>query len=174
MAAKAVKKEAPKELLDRLVQADPKDIIGLMLWKDRHRNPEMTVQLTEKDYEEFWKCMAYLEVKPEVRIYRPDGLPAQEAIPAQGNRRAVPARAAEPPRPFVVVQVCEKGTGDWIKPIESDEEGAKMRDAADEVRRSRDTVRDLAATVIAQARGGNFSSDQVIAVAQAASVLAMD
>lgn len=168
MAVKSVKK---LDILDQLAQADSKEIIALMLWKDRHRNPDMTLQITEKDITGFLACAEYLKVVPKVRIERPQGMPAQEAIPAQGNRRAVPARAAEPPRPFVVVQVVD-ANGDGIKPIENDEDGAQLRDRADALRRHRDIAPTLASQLIADARSGNFSSSMVIEAAESLLALA--
>lgn len=168
MATKSVTK---LDALDQLALADPKEIIALLLWKDRHRNPEMTVQFTEKDIAGFKACVEYLEVVPKVRIQRPQGLPAQEAIPAEGNRRAIAARAAEPPRPFVVVQVVD-AKGDSIKPIENDEEGAQLRDQAETLRRHRDGAAALANQLIADARSGNFSSSMVIEAAESLKALA--
>lgn len=159
------------DILDQLAQSDATEIIALLLWKNRHLNPELTVQITEKDITGFRACTEYLEVTPKVRIERPQGLPAQEAIPAEGNRRAVAARAAEPPRPFVVVQVVD-AKGDSIKPIENDEEGAQLRDRADALRRHRDGANALANQLIADARTGNFSSSMVIEAAESLMALA--
>lgn len=168
MATKTVKK---LDVLDQLALGDASEIIALMLWKDRHRNPDMTLQITEADIAGFRKCTEYLEVVPKLRIERPQGLPAQEGIPAVGNRRAVPARAAEPPRPFVVVQVVDKD-GNGIKPIESEEDGAKLRDEADKLRQIRDTAPGLASQLIADARAGSFSSSMVIEAAESLKTLA--
>lgn len=161
-----------EDVLDQFAKADPKEVIAMLLWKDRYRNPDMTVQITEKDIESFRACTAYLDVVPGVKIERPQGLPAQAAVPESGNRRAVPARAAEPPRPFVVVQVVELKTGDAIRPIESDEEGAKLRDRAEAQRRAREAAPDLAAAMRQQAQTGNFSSSLVAEAAEALAALA--
>lgn len=168
MATKTVKK---LDILDQLAASDPKEIIALLLWKDRHRNPDLSVQITEKDLTGFRACTDYLEVVPKVRIERPQGVPAQEAIPAQGNRRAIAARAEEPPRPFVVVQIVD-AKGDGFKPIENDEEGAQLRDRADALRKHRDGASALANQLIADARSGNFSSSMVIEAAESLIALA--
>lgn len=170
--AKAQAKEAPKDALDLLAEGDPRSIIALMLWKDRHRNPDMAVQITEKDIAGFDACCAYLEVTPEVRIVRPQGRPAQAAIPAQGPRRAVPGRAAESPRPFVAVNVVRKGTQDGIKPIENNEDDARLRDRANELRRFRDNAPTLAAQMLKDAASGQFSTSTIQEAAQALTALA--
>lgn len=169
MATKTVKK---LDILDQLAASDNTEIIALMLWKDRRRNPDLTVQITEKDITGWRDSTTYLKVTPQVRIYRPQGLPAQAAIPAAGNRRAVPARAAEPARPFVVVQVIEAKTGDAIKPIENDEEGARRRDEADALRRYRETAPGLARELQQQSATGNFSSSMISEAAEALAALA--
>lgn len=145
--------KAKKDALDQLAEADPREILALILWKDRHRNPEMAVQISEKDLKGFRDCMTYLEVTPEVVVFRPQGRPAQPAIPAAGNRRGTPARPAEPPRPFVAVNLVAKGTMNAIKPIENNEEDAQLRDAGDARRRYADR-----APVIAQALMGGIAS----------------
>jgi hypothetical protein len=57
--------------LDELAQGDPLRVIALMLWKNRHREPDMYVQITERDIEGFEACVNYLKVKPTVLIKRP-------------------------------------------------------------------------------------------------------
>jgi hypothetical protein len=57
--------------LDALAQGDPLRVIALMLWKNRHREPDMYVQITERDIEGFEACVNYLKVKPTVLIKRP-------------------------------------------------------------------------------------------------------
>lgn len=160
------------DALDQLAASDPREVLALLLWKDRYRNPDMTVQITENDITSFRACTAYLDVEHAVKIERPQGLPAQAAVPESGNRRAVPARPAQPPRPFVVVQVIQKDTGDAIKPIESDEEGAKRRDRADNLRRFKDAAPELSGALKQQAITGNFSSSLIAEAADALAALA--
>jgi hypothetical protein len=154
-------KAPKKDLLDRLAEdgnRDPRLIIGLMLWQDRHRNPEMARQITERDLRGFTDGMTYLEVTPDVVIVRPQGRPAQEAIPAQGKRRAVSARPAEPARPFVAVNLVRKGTMDSIKPIENNEEDARLRDQAAMVTRWRDKAPGIARELLAGIASGTYST----------------
>lgn len=151
---------------------DPRKVIALMLWMDRFRNPEMAAQITEQAINGFNACVQYLEVTPEVRIVRPQGRPAQEAVPAQGRRRAVPARAAEPSRPFIAVNVVAKGTSNSIKPIENNEEDAKRRDEAERLRRVRDQANGIAAALMADLAQGQFSTNTVREAAGALQTLA--
>lgn len=151
---------------------DPRKVIALMLWKERHRNPEMAVQITEQDITGFNACVDYLDVKPDVLIVRPQGRPAQEAVPAQGKRRAVPARAGEPARPFVAVNVVAKGTVNSIKPIENNEEDAKRRDEAERLRRVRDQAQGLANALMADLAQSQFSTTTVREAAAALQTLA--
>lgn len=156
-----------KDALDKLAEADPREIIALILWKDRHRNPDMAVQITEKDLAGFRACVDYLEVEPEVSIIRPQGRPAQVAIPAAGKRRGTPARPAEPPRPFVAVNLVAKGTMNAIKPIENNEEDAKIRDQTDALRRYRDKANELASVLLRDVASGQFSTSTIQEAAQA-------
>lgn len=161
-----------KDVLDKLAEADPKEIIALMLWKDRHRNPDMAEQITEKDIAGFRACTDYLGVDPEVAIFRPQGRPAQAAVPAAGRNRAVPARPAEPARPFVAVNLVAKGTMNAIKPIENNEEDAKVRDQADALRRYRDKAGSLASQLMQDVAAGQFSTSTIQEAAQALVALA--
>jgi hypothetical protein len=167
-----------QQKLDRLdlfaadANADPRMVVQMLLWKDRHRNSEMSVQVTEKDLEGFEACLQYLEVKPEVKIFRPQGRPAQAPIPAQGKRRAVPGRAAEPARPYVAVLMVQRGTMDGFKPIENNEEDAKLRDSADEVRRARDKAFQLSIQMAADMRTNVFSTSTIADACQVLVTLA--
>src|SRR5690242_17827218 len=69
-----------KDALDALVAGSVKDVVALMLWKNRHNEPEMAVKLTEHDLRGFEACVGYLGVKPEVRIVRPQGSPGHEGF----------------------------------------------------------------------------------------------
>jgi hypothetical protein len=166
---------AKKDLLDRWADEankDPKKLVALMFWRERHRNPEMAIQITEKDISGFQGCVDYLEVTPEVVIIRPQGRPAQAGQPARGRLKAVPARPAEPPRPFVAVNLVNAGTMDSFKPIENNEEDAKVRDQAELVRRAKDKASQLAAQLMHDAASGTFSTATMTEAAQALQALA--
>lgn len=164
-----------KDALDRFADEankDPRKAIALILWLNRHRNPEMAVQVSEKDIEGFAQCVDYLDVKPEIVIVRPQGHPGTPGAPALGKRKAVPQSAAEGPRPFVTVNLVAKGTMNSIKPIENDEDGAKLRDQADALRRFRDKAPALAAQLRQDAAAGQFSTSTINEAAEALQALA--
>lgn len=153
--APAPKAAAPMDPLDAAA-ADPLRALALILWQDRMRNPDLYRQITENDIQGLDDCTRYLKVKPRVVIERPQGLPAQEAIPAQGNRRAVPARAATPPKPFVIVKLVDE-KGDAIRPVENNQEDYDAAQAAGQVAKARSDASMLANQLINQARTGEYS-----------------
>lgn len=161
-----------KDDLDHLAEGDPKDVISLMLWKVRHQFPDLAMQITPKDLEGFNACVTYLKVKPELNIVRPQGRPAQEGIPAVGQRRAVPAYDAEPPRPFVVVRLVEKGTENMIRPVENNEEDNAKRIAAEKLVNYRSQAPALAQALENAARSGDFAAHDLREAAAALRVLA--
>lgn len=164
--------KAPKlDLLDALAQGDPKMVMALMLWKSRLREPDMYVQITEEDIKGFNDCVNYLKVKPAVMVKRPQGLPAQAAIPAQGNRRAVPARPATPPKPFVIVSLVEANTENVIRPVENNEADFDSAKDAAAIRKAREQAPDLANRLIKQASSGETSLSDMQDAANALLIL---
>jgi hypothetical protein len=148
------KKEAHP--LDALAAGDPKRVIALMLWVARMRQPDLYVQINEHDIKGFDDCVNYLKVVPQVKIYRPEGMPAQPAIPAQGNRRAIAARPAIPPKPYVIVALVDQ-KGDAIVPVENNQEDFDAQAAAKSIIRWREKAPDLAQQLLNQARSGEYS-----------------
>lgn len=140
-------KKSKKDPLDLLAEGDPKKVIELILWKARHQHPDLSVKITQKDIDGYEACTQYLDVKPGLLIVRPQGRPAQAPIAAVGKNRAVPGYPAEPPRPYVVVQVVEEGTENMIRPVENNEEDNKLRIQAEEIKRVREGAPDLARRV---------------------------
>jgi len=167
----AAKKATKLDPLDALAQGDPLRVIALMLWRERMRQPDLYVQIEEKDIVGFEDCMRYLKAKPTVRIFRPEGLEAQGAIPAQGNRRAVPSRAATPPKPYVIVALVDQ-KGDTIRPVENNEEDFDAAQAARDLRKARDQAPDLAQRIVQQARNGEYSLSDIQDAANALITLA--
>lgn len=163
-------KAAKKDALDLLAEGDPKKIIALMLWRERFTNPDMSLQISEQDLKGFDDCVTYLGVEPEVSIYRPQGRPAQEAIPASPGKRGIAARPAEPPRPFVFVGVTDK-QGNQLKPIENNEEDADRRDQANEIRRYRDKAGQLSSLLLGMCQSGTFSTSEIQEAARALTIL---
>lgn len=166
----ATKKPQKLDALDALAQGDAQRVMALMLWVARKRNPDLYVQITEHDIKGFDDCIAYLKVKPQVRVTRPQGLPAQPGIPAAANRRAVPAREATPPKPYVMVVLTDE-KGDAIRPVENNEGDFDEAKAAAEVRKARDQAADLAQRLVQQGRSGEFSLSDMQDAANALLVL---
>lgn len=169
--AKAAQKpdEPVLDALDQLEKSDAHTVIALLLWKDRHRNPDLSTQISQEDIDGFDACVKYLDVKPQVQIVRPRGRPATPALPASRvHPQGYPAQAAEPPRNFVFVGVgyFEKNIFNSIKPIENNEEGAQKRDLAARSRVIRERGPQLARELMSNAAAGTFSSAQVEEAAQ--------
>lgn len=171
----ATKQSKPKQdALDALAAADPREAIALMLWKNRMANPDLAVAIDENDLKGYTDCIQYLKVKPQVRIFRPQGLPAQDAIPAGPGRRAVPARAAGAPKPYVMVVLTDQ-KGDAIVPVENNEDDYQRRQQQSQLIRYRENAPSLAAQLLQQARSGEYSlavmqecADALVALATAA------
>ncbi len=177
MAKAKPKDAAPLDLLDQFVKWDPKNAIAILLWKMRRELPDLTLQVTERDITGFQECVDYLEIQPTVKIYRPMGRPAAEAIPAvagtkdRPGRSAVPARPADPPRPFVLVQLLDQ-EGNAFRPIENNEEAAQEAERAERKRRSREQAITIANRVLADVGAGVFSNETMKEAAQALLALA--
>lgn len=167
-------KKAPEKLdaLDQLAQGDPRMVMALMLWVGRHRNPDLFCQINEKDLVAFNDCMTYQKVKPAVMIKRPAEIPGQQAIPATGNRRAVPAREPIPARPYVMVALVEEGTEHAIRPVENNEgDFDQQRDVA-AIKRAADNAPHLANQLVRAAASGDFSVSDLNDAAAALNMLA--
>lgn len=166
-------KAAPQaqDPLDQLVDGDPKDVLALILWKNRHNNPELSVQITAKDIEGFQACCEYLEVEPEVRIIRPAGRPAQEAMVKNGQVIA-PARPADPPKPFVVAQIVAKGTDNAIRPVENNLEDYDRQQQMAAVRKARDQASMHAANILTAVKTGEWSLSDMQEAANALTIMA--
>jgi hypothetical protein len=165
-------KKAPTHPLDALAAGDPKKVIALMLWKARHQQPSLYAQINEDDLETFGACVRYLKTEPEISITRPQGVPAQAAIPAQGNRRAVPARAAIPPRPYVIVALVDKKTGDAVRPVENNQDDFDRAAETQQVLKARQDAPLLAQRILHQAATGEYSLSDLQDAAQALNTLA--
>ena len=164
--------KAKLDPLAELALGDPKKVIALMLWKARRRNPDLYEKIDARDLEGFEACVSYLKVQPDVMIKRPAGLPAQAAIPAAGNRRAVPAREATSPKPYVVIALVEKGTENAIRPVEDNQNDYDLAQDAAALRKARDQAPMLAERLIQQGRTGEYSLSDIQDAANALQLLA--
>ena len=163
---------APQDPLDALVEGDPKDVIALLLWKNRHGNPELCAQITEADIKGFKDCCEYQEIEPEVRIYRPAGRPATEAIPATGTRPAVAARPADPPKPYVLAALMVKGKQDSFRPVENNQEDFDRAKDAEKIRLAVNQAQRHADNVIRCATSGESSLSEMQDAANALLLMA--
>lgn len=168
------KKQPPKPLdpLDTLVAGDPKDVIALILWKGRHRQPDLFAQITEADIKGFKECCDYQELTPSVHIERPAGRPVQEAIPAAHGRSAVPGRPADPPKPYVMVTLCDGQSGNAIRPIENNQEDYDRQAQSVAIRKARDQAPTMADNILRAVRTGEWSLSEMQDAANALLVLA--
>ena len=153
--AKAQKKPDP---LDELAAGPLEQIIALMLWQARHRNPELTCILKAQDIAGLKDCCDYLKVQPSIAVLRPPGRPATPAVPPRGTRPGIPAQPAEPPRPHVVVALVAKGTMDAITPLENNDEDAEIAQREKGLRRWREKAGVLALQASSMAQTGDTSS----------------
>jgi len=159
---------APTDPLDALAQGDPREVITMLLWKNRHHNPELTELITLEDLEKFTACVDYLKVKPEVMIMRAPGAPAFPGNAAKG----LPPQSAGPPRPFVVVSIVERGTQNAIRPVENNEDDHRKATATAQRRAARDSAPGMAAALQAGVQTGTYSTDTMLEAARLLMVLA--
>lgn len=150
----------PLDAFVTLANGDARQALMLMFWKQRLENPGFSIQVAPADLTGFAACVDYLEVTPRIQIVRPQGLPAQDPIPAQGNRRAVPGRAAQPPRNYVVIQMVDE-RGDAFVPIENNEEDHVRSLKAKEAKRLRDAAPQLAAQLQADMNQNLYSNETI-------------
>lgn len=154
----------PTDPLDAFAQSGVEEALKLLFWKARFQNPEFSVTVTPEDIKAFRDCIDYLEVKPQIRIVRPQGVPAQPMIPAHGNRRATPGREAIPPRNYVVVQMVDQD-GNAFVPIENNQADFERQEQAKRARRIKETAGELAAQLsrdLASATISNATIEETI------------
>lgn len=172
-------KQFPADL-DALAKAGPRVIMALMLWKLRHHNPGMSLTLTPEDVQGLQACLDYQQIEAEVVIMRPQGRPAiTEAIPSRpGGPPGISPRPADPPKPFVIVALVEKGTsspmsaGNNITPIENNEADLARARSAMELADLREAAPRYARQLRAEDAAGICSRDTVTACANALDRLA--
>ena len=174
----AKRASATKDELDLWVEranADPRRAMMMMLWRNRMQNPDMYVKVEPRDLQAFQDSCVYQKLKPAIVIHREAGLPAQPAIPARGNQRAIPARDAVAPKPYAVIALVEEKNGvptmNMVKPIENNQEDYDRSLEIAEQRKARDQAPDLAARLLNAANTGDFSSSDLRDAANALAVL---
>lgn len=160
----------PIEEFAQLAGNDAREAIKLMFWKARMSNPGFTFEVTAADLTAFRACVGYLEVTPVINIFRPDGAPPVEAIPATGNRRAIPARPARPPKNYVVIQMVDQD-GNAIVPVESDEADHAKSKQAQRLRAIRESAPSIATQLVADVQANALSNETILRAAEALRLL---
>lgn len=136
----------------------PKEVIALMLWRLRHRDPSLSMAIEDRDRTALEKCCKYLGVEPEVGIMRRKdkvfvALVAAGTATYDGDGKQL-------------------SLGNGIKPIEDNEEDNELAKAAAKVNSIRSSARGLAQDLLGMMRSGTYSTDTITAAAQALEVLA--
>lgn len=144
--------------LDELHSASARALIGLLLWRDRFRNPSMSVSLTERDVTGLKACTEYQGVEPVVEIWkRPSGLivamvqAGTKLVDKAGNITSL---------------------GDAITPIENNQADKDKADSARQLQAIRDGANGLAARLLAEDAAGIATRSTIEEAAQALRVLA--
>ena len=178
MAAKKKVTQAPLDTLDQALKNWSTEMwTKMVLWKNRNISPELTVQVTEKDIIGWQQCIEYLGITTQLKIYRPQGRPAQGPIPevpgtpTKPGRSAIPAREADPPRPFVLVQLLDQD-GNTFRPIENSLEARQEQQEAERLRTAKDEAKSLASQLQHDMAVGVYSNSVIGDAAQALIALA--
>lgn len=175
MATKKVAPKTPADELDAFVERankDPRQALAIMLWKLRHERPEMSIKVDRRDLAGLHDCTAYLNVQPDVRIFRRPGIEPRAAIPADGNQKGVPGFPGAPAAEFATIVMVAKGTEDTFKPIENNEEDAQAADRQEHLRQARENTAGLAQRVAGSAAAGEFSQALILELCSYATSLA--
>lgn len=155
----APKSKKPVDALDALVTGDPKEVIAMLLWRNRLRAPELAMMITDQDVAAFRQCVDYLEVQHEVRIFRP---------------MAGPQITNQVPANYVVACLVEKGTTNAIRPIENNEQDYAAAERAEKIRRVRDSAPQLVGQVRSSAQSGSYSDAEINELCEALLTLAKE
>ncbi|HEX6992362.1 MAG TPA: hypothetical protein VF151_10770 [Gemmatimonadales bacterium] len=158
--------------LNALLAEGPAGILKLVLWKNRHRQPEMYVRIDERDLHGFDACCAYLKLEAEARIERPGGRPAIPAIPAAGKRAAIPARPEIPPKPWIQVTLVEKGTANMLRPVEDNQTDYDEQTRIAALHHARDRIGFLTGIIRNGAAQSTYSNSEILELCEHAERLA--
>ena len=160
------KKPTKQDPLDALAAGPLDNVIAAMLWKNRHRDPNMTMVIKQADLQGLEDCCSYLKLTPQVVVLRPAGRPATPAVPPRGNRPGIPAQPAEAPRPHVVVALVNKGTMDAITPLENNDEDAEVLVQEQHRRRMQSKAPFLAQAAMRMSSNGDVSTSELRDIAE--------
>ena len=170
MATKKIEAQDPLDALTAPTALER--VLQLVLWKNRHNDPSMTVVIKAEDLQGLEDCCAYLKVRPQAAVVRPAGRAATPATPPRGNRPGIPAMPAEPPRPHVVVALVAKGTMDAIRPLENNDEDTERLQRVQDQKRWKSKAAMLAGNALGMANNGDVSTSTLNEIAQCLQVFA--
>lgn len=152
-------------------EEDPSRALMLMFWKHRNDDQPFTMDITAADIKGFEDCVKYLEVQPQIRVFRPQGQPAHPGAPATESRSAIPPRPAGKPKDYVVIQLVDQH-GDAFVPIENNEADLQKSQEAQRMRRIRESAPQLAAQLVADIQANTTSTSTILEAAEALKLLA--
>lgn len=141
-----------------LHRAAPKALIGLLLWRDRFRNPSLSVTLTERDVLGLKACADYQNIEPVVEFWkRPSGL---IVAMVQGGTKLTDKDGN-------ITSI-----GDAITPIEDNQADKDNADYARRLQAIRDNAPALAARMISEDAQGIATRSTITEAAEALRLLA--
>ena len=145
--------------------------IMLMFWKNRHQESPFTMDITAKDLQGFEECIKYLDVMPQIKIFRPQGKPAHPGSPATDTRSAIPPSPAGKPKAYVVIQMVDQ-EGNTFVPIENNEDDLARGQEAKRIQRIRESAPQLAGQLMADLQANTTSNATITEAAEALKLLA--
>ena len=152
-------------------EQDPSRALMLLFWKHRHEEQPFTVDVTAADLKAFEDCIKYLEVQPQIRVFRPQGQPAHPGAPATETRSAIPPRPAGKPKDYVVIQMVDQN-GDAFVPIENNEADLQKGQEAQRIRQVKESAAQLAQQLMSDLQTNTTSSATITEAAEALKLLA--
>lgn len=121
--------------------ADPAAQLMMLLWLNRHQQPELCAIVREADIDAFQASVDYTKQHPQV--------------------------LALPRKDYVAVVLVDQ-YGGAVRPCESNEVDFAKAQAGAKARQAREQIDRLAEMVAGQARAGDFSSSTIIDLCEAA------
>ena len=175
---RAAKIEEPEQAIDELDQFAKAAALGnrdiaimLMFWKNRHQESPFTMDVSLKDLQGFEECIKYLDVVPQIKVFRPQGKPAHPGSPATETRSAIPPSPAGKPKAYVVVQMVDQ-EGNAFVPIENNEDDLARGQEAKRIQRIRESAPQLAGQLMADLQSNTTSNATITEAAEALKLLA--
>ena len=175
---RAAKIEEPEQAIDELDQVAKAAALGnrdiaimLMFWKNRHQESPFTMDVSLKDLQGFEECIKYLDVVPQIKVFRPQGKPAHPGSPATETRSAIPPSPAGKPTASVVVQMVDQ-EGNAFVPIENNEDDLARGQEAKRIQRIRESAPQLAGQLMADLQSNTTSNATITEAAEALKLLA--